>query len=70
MAEPINKVIVQGKENTLETYVEKKRRSWLFFTVTHEEVIKTESLGNEIHIKSDREISQIYFNGKPLLNNK
>jgi hypothetical protein len=69
MAQTVNETKVVGRENMLNTY-QKKEKSWFIFKVPYYELVNTEHLGTDIHIESDKEIREVYLNGKPLLNNQ
>lgn len=60
------KTIVEGVEEMEGTYIKKTGRFLLFFKTEWWEKVSERSIGNDIHIKTDREIRQVYLNGKPL----
>ncbi len=66
MAAVQSKTIVGGSEQVEETKVRKEGR-FLFFKTIWWEVVSSKHIGNDIHIESDREIRQVYLNGKPLI---
>lgn len=59
----LNKTIVQGIEEVKDTMVKRVGR-FLCFKTEAWEVAKTDHIGNDLHIKTDREIRDIYLNGK------
>lgn len=63
MAQTINKPIAQGATEVEETY--KKKRGWFLFFPTESWIkVNTESFGDDIMIKTDRPIRDVYINGK------
>lgn len=67
MATVQNQTKVIGEEEKVEKYIEREERFWLLFKTKWREIISTDSIGNDIYIETDREIRQVYLNGKPLL---
>lgn len=70
MATSQSKTVVRGVEEVEKTFVQRRGRFLLFFETTWWEEVKTEHVGNDIQIKTDREIRQVYLNGEPLINQK
>jgi hypothetical protein len=69
MAQTSNKTYVVGRGEVLNTLI-KKEVGWWIFKVSYYETALTEHIGNDLHITADREIREVYLNGKPLLNNQ
>ena len=64
------KTIVKGLEEVKKTEVKKRKRVFFgLFSVEHWEVVSTEHIGNDIHIKTNREIRGVYLNGNKLKQN-
>jgi len=55
---------VNGVTESEEHYVKRSRRTWFFFKVEWWEVVSTKHIGNDIYITTDREIRDVYINGK------
>lgn len=58
--------IVQGSEEVKKTFIKREGR-FLFFKTEWWEEVKTEHIGNDIHIITTREIRQVYLNKVPLI---
>jgi hypothetical protein len=63
MAQTSNKSIVRGTEEILNTYTKEEKR-FLLFPVKYWQLINTEHIGNDIHIETDKNIRNVYLNGK------
>lgn len=61
-----HKTIVQGQEERVDTFVKKTGR-FLFFKTEWWERVSSDHIGNDIYIKTDHPIRQVYLNGKELL---
>jgi hypothetical protein len=67
MAKTINKTIVEGTEEVKKTLEKREGRFFLFFKTVWWEEVAIDHIGSDIYIKTDREIRQVYLNGKPLI---
>lgn len=66
MAITQSKNVVVGQEERKGTYEKREGRFLLFFKTTWWELVSSEHIGNDIHVETDREIRQVFINGKPL----
>jgi hypothetical protein len=69
MARTQIKTTINGAEEIKKTYERREGRFLGIFKTTWWEEVASEHIGNDIHIETDREIRQIYLNGKPLTTN-
>lgn len=60
-----SQTVVVGREEREDSLI-KRVGKFLFFKTEWWETVSTNHIGNDIHIKTDREIRQIYLNGIPL----
>ena len=58
--------IVQGREEVKDTFIKKTGYRFIFFKVEWWEVVKTDHIGNDIYIITDRPIRKIFFNGREI----
>jgi hypothetical protein len=49
-----------------EEQVKRKRKAFIIFPVEAWETVSTNEIGNDIHIKTDHKIRNVYLNGKKL----
>lgn len=54
---------VNGVEQVKKTQVKRTKTFLLFFKTEWWETVKATSMGNDIHVHSDRKIDNIYLNG-------
>ena len=57
------KTVVVGSERKEGTEVKRERRFLGFFKTTWWETVSTRTLGNDIHIETNKPIENIYLNG-------
>lgn len=62
--------LLEGWEEREATYVKKTGRFLVFFKTEWFEKVSDRHIGNDIQILTDREIRQVYLNGKPLIDEK
>ncbi len=58
---------VKGREEIETTQVKRTGRFMLIFKTEWWETVRTDSIGNDIHIKTERPIRQVFLNGEPLM---
>lgn len=64
MSNIINPTQVKTAEENEATYEKRKGKFLLFFDTEWWEKVSQRHIGNDIHIKTDREIRDVYLNGK------
>ena len=57
---------VVGAEEIERAYKKREGRFLLFFKTTWWEVVSQKHIGNDIHIETDKEIRNVYLNGKKI----
>ena len=62
MATSQSKMLAGGREEVGQTVRVYKRRVWFFFKVESEEVVKSDSIGNDIFVRTDRPIRDVFIN--------
>lgn len=66
----ITKTDVIGANEVEETYEKRTGRFLFLFTTEWWEKVSQKHIGNDIYIKTSKEIRQVYLNDKPLINHK
>lgn len=59
---------VVGREIVMVTEEKRKRKFLWMFNLEWWEITKRENIGNEIHIRTSKPITEIYLNGQSLIN--
>lgn len=56
--------VAYGLEEVSQTVRTYKRTKWIFFTVKVSEVMKSNTIGNDIRVSTFRSIRAVFINGK------
>lgn len=57
---------VIGREEREQSVIKRISGFWIFKT-TWWELVSSKHVGNDLHIRTERDIRQVYLNGKPLI---
>lgn len=61
-----SKTMVAGSEEREVTYEKRTRSFFLFFKIIFWEKVNEKHIGNDIFIQTEREIKNVYLNGKKI----